>query len=229
MNSSVIINTMLSDSAPWYPQAPSVLASSGSSEEDLLANWQRMFVEKMAPSCDNSLVHRTSFSSHMAQELQRRRATSGGGASSSSDHHRAAYSDGEEGSSARSWTPSRGSSLDTDTDTEPRPGRRPEEDRLLMNLDDDGSADTAVTVETSPANVHRKQLEEDDEESSTEERDVLPHDLPVIAPRLLDFDPALSAATSTQRPQKSPKRMGVHHLHRKDSLTRAQEQGTLLD
>ncbi|XP_030012046.1 tight junction-associated protein 1 isoform X2 [Sphaeramia orbicularis] len=222
-----------SQSSPFSspPQAPSVLASSGSSEEDLLANWQRMFVEKMAPSCDNSLVHRTSFSSHMAQELQRRRAAPGGGASSSSDHHRAAYSDGEEGSSARSWTPSRGSSLDTDTDTEPRSGRRPEEDRLLMNLDDDdGSADTAVTVETSPADARRKQLEEDDEESSTEERDVLPHDLPVIAPRLLDFDPALSAAAAaTQRPQKSPKRMGVHHLHRKDSLTRAQEQGTLLD
>ncbi|KAI3362871.1 hypothetical protein L3Q82_001916 [Scortum barcoo] len=104
-----------SQSSPFSspPQAPSVLASSGSSEEDLLANWQRMFVEKMAPSCD-SAVHRTSFSSQTAQELQRRRLAPGGGASSSSDHHRAAYSDGEEGSSARSWTPSRGSSLDTD-------------------------------------------------------------------------------------------------------------------
>uniref|UniRef100_A0A3B4TIU1 Tight junction associated protein 1 n=1 Tax=Seriola dumerili TaxID=41447 RepID=A0A3B4TIU1_SERDU len=129
-----------------------VLASSGSSEEDLLSNWQRMFVEKMAPSCDSSLVHRTSFSSQTAQELQRRRQPGGGGASS--DRHRA---------------------------------------------------------------------------DSAEERDVLPHNLPVISPRLLDFDPALAAATPSQRPQKSPKRMGVHHLHRKDSLTRAQEQGTLLD
>ncbi|KAM4816540.1 tight junction-associated protein 1 isoform 3-T6 [Urocitellus parryii] len=34
--------------------------------------------------------------------------------------------------------------------------------------------------------------------------------------------------TSSSRPQRSPKRMGVHHLHRKDSLTQAQEQGTLL-
>lgn len=33
---------------------------------------------------------------------------------------------------------------------------------------------------------------------------------------------------SSSRPQRSPKRMGVHHLHRKDSLTQAQEQGTLL-
>ncbi|XP_070834194.1 tight junction-associated protein 1 [Chaetodon trifascialis] len=229
-----------SQSSPFSspPQAPSVLASSGSSEEDLLANWQRMFVEKVAPSCDGSVVHRTSFSSQTAQELQRRRPTPGGVASTSSERHRAAYSDGEEGSSARSWTPSRGSSLDTDTDTEPRPGRRgrygggdgstEEGERLLMNLEDDGgSGDTAVTVETNPADVRRKELEEE-EESSSEERDILPHNLPVISPRLLDFDPALAAATP-QRPQKSPKRMGVHHLHRKDSLTRAQEQGTLLD
>ncbi|XP_076599076.1 tight junction-associated protein 1 isoform X2 [Chaetodon auriga] len=229
-----------SQSSPFSspPQAPSVLASSGSSEEDLLANWQRMFVEKVAPSCDGSVVHRTSFSSQTAQELQRRRPTPGGVASTSSERHRAAYSDGEEGSSARSWTPSRGSSLDTDTDTEPRPGRRgrygggdgstEEGERLLMNLEDDGgSGDTAVTVETNPADARRKELEEE-EESSSEERDILPHNLPVISPRLLDFDPALAAA-APQRPQKSPKRMGVHHLHRKDSLTRAQEQGTLLD
>ncbi|XP_069394879.1 tight junction-associated protein 1 isoform X2 [Paralichthys olivaceus] len=227
-----------SQSSPFSspPQALSVMASSGSSEEDLLSNWQRMFVEKMAPTCDNSLVHRTSFSSQMAKELQRRRQVGGGGASF--DHHRTAYSDGEEGSSARSWTPSRGSSLDTDTDTEPRPGRRglyggggsvEEGERLLMNLEDDGgSGDTPVTVASSPVNVHRKELEEE-EESSAEERDVLPHDLPVISPHVLEYDPTLPSTGPSHRPQKSPKRMGVHHLHRKDSLTRAQEQGTLLD
>uniref|UniRef100_H2LDI9 Tight junction associated protein 1 (peripheral) n=1 Tax=Oryzias latipes TaxID=8090 RepID=H2LDI9_ORYLA len=146
---------------PLTLQAPSVLASSGSSEEDLLASWQRMFVEKMAPPSDGSLLHRTAFSSQTAQELQKRRQVVGGGASAT-----------EEG------------------------------ERLLMDLDDDGgSGDTAVTVAISP--------EEKEGESSTEERDILPHDLP--------------------RPQRSPKRMGVHHLHRKDSLTRAQEQGTLLD
>ena len=210
------------------PQAPSVLASSGSSEEDLLANWQRMFVEKMAPSCERSVVHRTSFSSQTAQELQRRRLTPGGVAASS-DCHRAAYSDGEEGSSVRSWTPSRGSSLDTDTDVEPRPGRRGHfscgqegGERLLMNLEDEGDRqETAVTVATGPEEIHGKEEEEEEEE----ERDVLPHELPVITPRLLDFD----ATLALQRPQRSPKRMGVHHLHRKDSLTRAQEQGTLLD
>uniref|UniRef100_A0A3Q0R470 Tight junction associated protein 1 (peripheral) n=1 Tax=Amphilophus citrinellus TaxID=61819 RepID=A0A3Q0R470_AMPCI len=184
---NVTSEPLSSQSSPFSspPQAPSVLASSGSSEEDLLANWQRMFVEKMAQT---------------AQELQRRRQAVGGGASSSSDRHRAAYSDGEEGSSARSWTPSRGSSLDTDTDTEPRAGRRG------CYGGRDGS-------------------EEEGERLSGEERDIFPHDLPVISPRLMDFDPA----TAPHRPQKSPKRMGVHHLHRKDSLTRAQEQGTLLD
>ncbi|XP_035982440.1 tight junction-associated protein 1 isoform X3 [Fundulus heteroclitus] len=214
------------------PQAPSVPASSASSEEDLLANWQRMFVEKMAPSCEGSTMHRTSFSSQTAQELQRRRQAAGGGASASSDHHRAAYSDGEEGSSARSWTPSRGSSLDTDTDTEAQPSRRgrygagnaPEEgERLLMKLEDEtGSADTAIAVAAGPPDGLEPEGEDD---SSAEERDVLPHELPVISPRLLEFDPA----PGPQRPIKSPKRMGVHHLHRKDSLTRAQEQGTLLD
>uniref|UniRef100_A0A3Q2DBR1 Tight junction associated protein 1 n=1 Tax=Cyprinodon variegatus TaxID=28743 RepID=A0A3Q2DBR1_CYPVA len=110
---------------PSQRDAPSVPASSASSEEDLLANWQRMFVEKMAPSCEGSVTHRTSFSSQTAKELQRRRQVAAGGASASSERHR---------------------------------------------TEDDSS-----------------------------------------------------------RPMKSPKRMGVHHLHRKDSLTRAQEQGTLLD
>ncbi|XP_013868243.1 tight junction-associated protein 1 [Austrofundulus limnaeus] len=226
-----------SQSSPFSspPQAPSIPASSGSSEEDLLANWQRMFVEKMAPSCDSSLMHRTSFSSQMAQELQRRSQTAGAGPSTSSDHHRVAYSDGEEGSSARSWTPSRGSSLDTDTDTEPRPGRRgrlgvqegsEEAEQQLLDLDHHDPGSRAVAVAASPANLHRKEEEDD---SSSEERDVLPSELPVISSRLLEFDPAPCAAATQHRPQKSPKRMGVHHLHRKDSLTRAQEQGNLLD
>ncbi|XP_024916543.1 tight junction-associated protein 1 [Cynoglossus semilaevis] len=218
-----------SQSSPFSspPQAPSILASSGSSEEDLLANWQRMFVEKMAPACDSSLMHRTSFGSHTVQDLQRR---IGGG--DSSKHQSTAYSDGEEGSSARSWTPSRGSSLDTDTDTEARSSRRGcyGEDGGSMeegvNREDDGdSGDTAVTIATSPAHTRREEFEEEEEEeSSAEERDILPHDLPVISPRLLEFDPH-----PLQRPLKSPKRMGVHHLHRKDSLTRAPVQGTLLD
>ncbi|XP_028324315.1 tight junction-associated protein 1 [Gouania willdenowi] len=195
-----------SQSSPFSspPQALSVAASSNSSEEDLLSSWQRMFVEKVPPTTSEALANRTSFSSHTAHDLQRPRPPR----SAPSHHHqRVAYSDGEDGSSALSWTPSRGSSLDTDTDTEPRA-------RLLLDLQDDAPAVTTAT--------HACQ----DEEEEREERDKLPQDLPVISPRLLDFD---SALTAPQRAQRSPKRMGVHHLHRKDSLTRAQEQGTLLD
>nr|XP_057920724.1 tight junction-associated protein 1 isoform X4 [Doryrhamphus excisus] len=176
------------------PQAPSVLTSSGSSEEDLLANWQRVFVDKMA-----------------AQPQQ------AAGAAASSERHRAAYSDGEEGSSAHSWTPSRGSSLDTDTDTEPRPYGRGQYggsgdsvdggERLLMKLDEDGgSGDTAVAMTTHHADARREEEEEERE----------------VPPRLLDFDSAYAAA-ALPRPHRSPKRMGVHHLHRKDGLSHAHQ------
>ncbi|KAM4607966.1 tight junction-associated protein 1 [Polymixia lowei] len=226
------------------PHAPSASGSSASSEDDLLASWQRMFVEKMAPSSQGSLVHRTSFSSQTAKELQRSCREGG-------DGQRGAYSDGEEGSS-RSWAASRESSLDTDSSSvaERRSSRgqygagcsqeeeeEEEEEALLMSLeplDDNASGDTAVTMATSPAEARRMEFAEEEEEeeeeeeadsagSWPEERDVLPQDFPVIPHRVpeLPSDPG--------RPQKSPKRMGVHHLHRKDSLTRAQEQGTLLD
>uniref|UniRef100_A0A8C5FQR2 Tight junction-associated protein 1 domain-containing protein n=1 Tax=Gadus morhua TaxID=8049 RepID=A0A8C5FQR2_GADMO len=82
--------------------------------------------------------------------------------------------------------------------------------------------------------------EEEEEEGGSvgswaEERDVLPCDLPVITPtRHLEYPPdhappppPAPGYTPPGRGQKNPKRMGVHHLHRKDSLTRAQEQGTL--
>lgn len=203
-----------SQSSPFSspPQALSAGPSSGSSEEDLLNSWQRLFVEKMAPT---DPLHRTAYSSQSALELQRRGGT---------------YSDGEEASSNQSWTPSRGSSLDTDTDTDPRP--KINENLLQLDEDPDKTSsrpglvlepdlERSLMLDDSEM-ADRKCLQEDDEE-----RDVLPVDLPIISHRpLLDFAPV---ALATQRPQKSPKRMGVHHLHRKDSLTRAQEQGTLLD
>ncbi|XP_077585087.1 tight junction-associated protein 1 isoform X2 [Stigmatopora nigra] len=38
--------------------------------------------------------------------------------------------------------------------------------------------------------------------------------LPEVSARLVDFDPAFAAAAALPRPHRSPKRMGVHHLHR---------------
>ncbi|XP_056105928.1 tight junction-associated protein 1 isoform X2 [Rhinichthys klamathensis goyatoka] len=238
-------DTLSSHSSPFSspPQPPSAFASSGSSEEDLLANWQRMFVEKMAPSTDGSLGNRTSFSSETVKDLQRsHNGKSGDGAL------RGAYSDGEEGSSAQSWTASRESSLDTDTssmaDLRAKKTQyggdfsQEEGEHLLMALDpldnDGASGDTMVTIESSPVSAEHQEFAEDagSAGSSAEERDILPQDLPVIGSKVVaaleDFTDKPPRTGST-RPLKSPKRMGVHHLHRKDSLTRAQEHGNLLD
>ncbi|KAI4879898.1 hypothetical protein NFI96_016060 [Prochilodus magdalenae] len=249
-----ITDPLSSQSSPFSspPQPPSAFASSGSSEEDLLANWQRMFVEKMAPSSEGTLVNRTSFSSETVKELQRSRNSKSGRESSDRGILRGAYSDGEEGSSAQSWTASRESSLDTDTssvaDLRTKRGQygadfsQEESEHLLMAVDheDGASGDTMVTVEGSPASAKRQEFAEDagSAGSSTEERDVLPQDFPVIGSRVLagledytDKPPSQRhhPQSSSSRPHKSPKRMGVHHLHRKDSLTRAQEHGNLLD
>ncbi|XP_059374053.1 tight junction-associated protein 1-like isoform X2 [Carassius carassius] len=238
-------DTLSSHSSPFSspPQPPSAFASSGSSEEDLLTNWQRMLVEKMAPSTEGCLVNRTSFSSETVKDLQRsHNGKSGVGAL------RGAYSDGEEGSSAQSWTASRESSLDTDTssmaDLRAKKTQyggdffQEEGEHLLMALDplenDGASGDTMVTIESSPASAKCQEIAEDSGSagSSAEERDILPQDFPAIGSRVLaaleDYadQPPL---TGYSRPLKSPKRMGVHHLHRKDSLTRAQEHGNLLD
>nr|XP_006638736.1 PREDICTED: tight junction-associated protein 1 isoform X1 [Lepisosteus oculatus]XP_015218539.1 PREDICTED: tight junction-associated protein 1 isoform X1 [Lepisosteus oculatus] len=247
-----------SQSSPFSspPQAPSAFASSGSSEEDLLANWQRMFVEKMAPATEGILVNRTSFSSETVKELQRSRlgkAALERGVAAGDQH--GIYSDGEE-SSPRSWTASRESSLDTDNSSAEARARksqygsnfsREESEKLLIALDaqdDGGSCDTTITVapalaKTSPSARTKEYVDVESAGSSTEERDILPQDFPIITPRVLagledlvEKPPShqqTGPGTSSTRPQKSPKRMGVHHLHRKDSLTRAQEHGTLLD
>ncbi|XP_046885951.1 tight junction-associated protein 1 [Hypomesus transpacificus] len=257
-----MVEPLSSQSSPFSspPQPPSAFASSGSSEEDLMANWQRMFVEKMAPASEGTLVNRTSFSSETVKDLQRTRTATSTGGGSDRGAMRGAYSDGEEGSSTRSWTASRESSLDTDTSSmaelRTRRGQygadfsQEESEQLLMTLDpldpldpldheDDASGDTAITMGgASPAESKRKEFagETRSAGSSAEERDIVPQDFPVLAPRvaagLEDYSdplPLAANAHASGRPLKSPKRMGVHHLHRKDSLTRAQEHGNLLD
>ncbi|TRY95386.1 hypothetical protein DNTS_010957 [Danionella cerebrum] len=233
-------DTLSSHSSPFSspPQPPSAFASSGSSEEDLLANWQRMFVQKMAPS-EDSLVNRTSFSSEMVKDLQR----SHNGKKTAVGALRGAYSDGEEGSSAQSWTASRESSLDTDTssmaDLRAKKSQyggefsQEEGEHLLMALDpldnDGASGDTIVTIESTPACENHQEFAEDG--GSAEERDVVTQDFPAGSRALSSLEDYAEKPprTGSSRPLKSPKRMGVHHLHRKDSLTRAQEHGNLLD
>ncbi|XP_035387300.1 tight junction-associated protein 1 [Electrophorus electricus] len=230
-----------SQSSPFSspPQPPSTFTSSGSSEEDLLNNWQRMFVEKTAPSSTGVLLNRTSFSSETAKELQR--SQRGG------RQVRGAYSDGEEGSSAPSWTASRESSLDTDTssvaDLRTKRGHygtdfsQEEGEHLLMALDNEDSSSSGAVGPGGRAPAEQRESAEDAASagSSAEERDVLPQDFPVISSRVVedytDKPPPHRhhPQGGSTRPQKSPKRMGVHHLHRKDSLTRAQEHGNLLD
>ncbi|NWH56902.1 TJAP1 protein, partial [Geococcyx californianus] len=173
-----------SQSSPFSspPQVPSAFASSASSEEDLLANWQRMFVDKTPPTSEQVLMNRTAFSRDTAPELQKRFSRSmqelGRAAS--------AYSDGEDGGgTAEPGTPS------------------PEKHKDYVDLG----------FPESPAE-EREMLLQGSRESNQAGAQEESGELRVKPP--------------FSRPHRSPKRMGVHHLHRKDSLTQAQEQGNLL-
>ncbi|NWW98221.1 TJAP1 protein, partial [Caloenas nicobarica] len=173
-----------SQSSPFSspPQIPSAFASSASSEEDLLANWQRMFVDKAPPTSERVLMNRTAFSRDTAPDLQKRFSRSmqelGRAAS--------AYSDGEDGGgTAEPGSPSPEKHKDyVDLGFPESPA---EEREMLLQGSKEGDQGGA-------------------QEESGEGR----------------VKPPFS------RPHRSPKRMGVHHLHRKDSLTQAQEQGNLL-
>nr|XP_060610001.1 tight junction-associated protein 1 isoform X2 [Anolis sagrei ordinatus] len=224
-----------SQSSPFSspPQVPSTFASSASSEEDLLANWQRMFVEKAPPTTERVLVNRTSFSRDTAQELQKRFSRSmqelGRAAS--------AYSDGEESVQSCSWTVSRDSSMDTDS-TESRARQshlssdygtdfsQEEARKLLQEAGSEGLADPAIS---SPGK-HKDYVDLDSPGSPAEEQGML-----LQGSKENNQDVVLEQSTEggkskpPGRPHRSPKRMGVHHLHRKDSLTQAQEQGNLLN
>ncbi|NWH49280.1 TJAP1 protein, partial [Fregata magnificens] len=173
-----------SQSSPFSspPQIPSAFASSASSEEDLLANWQRMFVDKAPPTSERVLMNRTAFSRDTAPELQKRFSCSmqelGRAAS--------AYSDGEDGGG----TAEPGS-----------PSPEKHKDYVDLGLPESPAEEREMLLQGS-----RESNQGGAQEESGEGR----------------VKPPFS------RPHRSPKRMGVHHLHRKDSLTQAQEQGNLL-
>ncbi|KFZ66222.1 Tight junction-associated protein 1 [Podiceps cristatus] len=173
-----------SQSSPFSspPQIPSAFASSASSEEDLLANWQRMFVDKAPPTSERVLMNRTAFGRDTAPELQKRFSRSmqelGRAAS--------AYSDGEDGGG----TAEPGS-----------PSPEKHKDYVDLGLPESPAEEREMLLQGS-----KESNQGGAQEESGEGR----------------VKPPFS------RPHRSPKRMGVHHLHRKDSLTQAQEQGNLL-
>ncbi|KFW96123.1 Tight junction-associated protein 1 [Phalacrocorax carbo] len=173
-----------SQSSPFSspPQIPSAFASSASSEEDLLANWQRMFVDKAPPTSERVLMNRTAFSRDTAPELQKRFSCS------MQELGRAAlaYSDGEDGGG----TAEPGS-----------PSLEKHKDYVDLGLPESPAEEREMLLQGSKESSQGGAQEENGEGR---------------------IKPPFS------RPHRSPKRMGVHHLHRKDSLTQAQEQGNLL-
>ncbi|KAM8778939.1 tight junction-associated protein 1 isoform 2-T2 [Rhynchonycteris naso] len=160
--------------------APLTHSAPAGSEEDLLASWQRVFVDRTPPPA--AVAQRTAFGHDTLPELQR--------------HFALSTPDGEEGVLAPGES---GLLLPT------KPGadlpREEEEEELNLPI--------------SPEEEQQSLLPSD---SDTEKGPGTPH-----------AEGRTWALPSSGRPQRSPKRMGVHHLHRKDSLTQAQEQGNLLD
>ncbi|KAG8512087.1 Tight junction-associated protein 1 [Galemys pyrenaicus] len=165
--------------------APSILsapASSASSEEDLLASWQRAFVDRTPPPA--AVTQRTAFGRDALPELQRHFA----------------LSPGDRVEEVQAPSPPAESELLPST--EPGPSFLREEEEEMLNL---------------PASLEEERQSLLSCDSGTEEGRGTSHTEGRAWP-----------LPSSSRPQRSPKRMGVHHLHRKDSLTQAQEQGNLL-
>ncbi|XP_071995916.1 tight junction-associated protein 1 isoform X2 [Engystomops pustulosus] len=189
----------------------SAAPSSASSEEDMLANWQRMFVDKAAPCSDGSLANRTSFSRDTALELQQRFSRS------MQELSRAAQAFSE--TSGHSWMSSRESS----TEKETKRGQLPNEYGKEFSKEEaqdllSGAVDEEDDLPEPPPPLPEDFEEEQELEDHILETCIEPEDGEIFIEK-----------PPSGRPHRSPKRMGVHHLHRKDSLTRAQEHGNLLN
>ncbi|XP_010221894.1 PREDICTED: tight junction-associated protein 1 [Tinamus guttatus] len=146
-----------------------------------------------------------------------------------------AYSDGEESAQSCSWTVSRDSSVDTDS-TESRARRshfssdygtdfsQDEAQKLLQ-----GNGGVAAEPGSPPPEKHKDYVDLGLPESPAEEREILLQGSKESTPACIQEESGEGRVKPpSSRPHRSPKRMGVHHLHRKDSLTQAQEQGNLL-
>ncbi|XP_029417470.1 tight junction-associated protein 1 isoform X3 [Nannospalax galili] len=181
-SSLVLSNPSSAQGSPHHqpspaPSALSAPASSASSEEDLLASWQRAFVDRTPPPA--AVVQRTAFGRDALPELQRHFILNPTHAPPSSPHEESGLL----------------------LPTEPDSGLPREEEEELLNLP------------VSP---------------QEERQSLLPSDGGTEGPSTSHTEGRAWPLSNSSRPQRSPKRMGVHHLHRKDSLTQAQEQGTLL-
>lgn len=190
----------------------STAPSSASSEEDMLANWQRMFVEKSAPSSEGSLAHRTSFSRDTALELQQRFSRS------MQELSRAAQAFSEQETSGNSWMSSREEAT--------KRGQLPDEYGKEFSKEEAQDLLSGAAEEEDDLLEPPPPLPEDDDEEE-EGQELEDHILETHVEQ--EDREMVKEKPPSGRPHRSPKRMGVHHLHRKDSLTRAQEQGNLLN
>ncbi|XP_005627449.1 tight junction-associated protein 1 isoform X3 [Canis lupus familiaris] len=160
---------------------PPALHTPASSEEDLLASWQRAFVDRTPPPA--AVAQRTAFGRDALPDLQRHFALS-----------------------------------PTDRDEEVLAPSPPGESGLLLPME----ADSGLLREEEELNLPISPEEEC--------QSLLPSDRGAEEGSVSSQASGRAwALPSSSRPQRSPKRMGVHHLHRKDSLTQAQEQGNLLN
>ncbi|XP_012660235.1 tight junction-associated protein 1 [Otolemur garnettii] len=166
------------------PPTLSAPASSASSEEDLLASWQRAFVDRAPPPA--AVAQRTAFGRDALPELH--------------CHFALNPTDRDEVVQEPSTADESGLLLPTEPDSGFPRGEEEEEE---------------LNLPISPEEECQSLLPSD---SGTEEGPSTSHTEGRVWP-----------LPSSSRPQRSPKRMGVHHLHRKDSLTQAQEQGNLLN
>ncbi|XP_004605874.1 tight junction-associated protein 1 isoform X2 [Sorex araneus] len=179
-------------SSPHHQPSPgpatlSAPASSASSEEDLLASWQRAFVDRTPPPA--AVAQRTAFGRDALPELQR--------------HFASSPAHGDEEVDASPLPPKTGL-ISPRTETA-APGFPGEDDSEELNLP------------MSPEE-ERQSLLPSDGCGNTDQ-----------GPGTASADTPAWPRPGPSRPPRSPKRMGVHHLHRKDSLTQAQEQGNLLN
>ncbi|XP_078714594.1 brain-enriched guanylate kinase-associated protein isoform X2 [Lampetra fluviatilis] len=205
-------------------------------ETEMLGSWRRMFVDKVAPDSDKEISSRTSFDSESVQLLsevlgQKRAGDDGGNGEcrgavmrrTSGPYH----SDGEE-----SYTASLSESLfsghasqDSGPDTD-RVERKAEErcvgERSAEREKSAWLRDESAVVSRMQGRAHGLGASDKPGETVHSVEEVRGGQGHLLSSELGDLPPP--------RAQKTHKRMGVHHnLRRKNSFTKAQEDGSILD